>query len=49
MSRIAPKRDTEEIDTVAMSSRQFGDRRAFDVLMEAQQHDGGFPQGQGTK
>ena len=38
MSRIAPKRDTEEIDTVAMSSRQFGDRRAFDVLMEAQHY-----------
>lgn len=38
MSRIAPKCDTEEIDTVAMSSRQFGDRRAFDVLMEAQHY-----------
>ena len=38
MSRIAPKRDTDEIDTVAMSSRQFGDRRAFDVLMEAQHY-----------
>lgn len=38
MKRIAPKRDTEEIDTVAMSSRQFGDRRAFDVLMEAQHY-----------
>ena len=38
MSRIAPKRDTEEIDTVAMSSRQAGDRRAFDVLMEAQHY-----------
>ena len=38
MSRIAPKRDTEEIDTVAISSRQFGDRRAFDVLMEAQHY-----------
>ena len=38
MSRIAPKRETEEIDTVAMSSRQFGDRRAFDVLMEAQHY-----------
>lgn len=38
MSRIAPKRDTEEIDTVAMPSRQFGDRRAFDVLMEAQHY-----------
>ena len=38
MSRVAPKRDTEEIDTVAMSSRQFGDRRAFDVLMEAQHY-----------
>ena len=38
MSRITPKRDTEEIDTVAMSARQFGDRRAFDVLMEAQHY-----------
>ena len=38
MSRVAPKRDAEEIDTVAMSSRQFGDRRAFNVLMEAQHY-----------
>lgn len=38
MSRIKPTHDTEEIDTVAMSSRQFGDRRAFDVLMEAQHY-----------
>lgn len=38
MRRIKPTHDTEEIDTVAMSSRQFGDRRAFDVLMEAQHY-----------
>lgn len=38
MSRVAPKRDTEEIDTVAMASRHTGDRRAFDVLMEAQHY-----------
>lgn len=37
MSRVAPK-PNEEIDTVAMSSHQFGDRRAFDVLMEAQHY-----------
>lgn len=35
MKRIAPKRDAEEIDTVA-ASKKFSDRRAFDVLMEAQ-------------
>ena len=35
MRRIAPKRDAEEIDTVA-ASKKFSDRRAFDVLMEAQ-------------
>lgn len=39
MSRVAPKRDTEEIiDTVAMSERHLGDRRAFDILMEAQHY-----------
>lgn len=38
MKRVAPKRSTEEIDTVAMASQQFGDRRAFDVLMEAQHY-----------
>ena len=38
MSRVAPKRDTEEIDTVIMSSQQSGDRRAFDILMEAQHY-----------
>lgn len=38
MSRVAPKRDTEEMDTVIMSSRQWGDRRAFDTLMEAQHY-----------
>lgn len=36
MSRVAPKRCSEEIDTVATASRTFGDRRAFDILMEAQ-------------
>ena len=36
MSRIAPKRnDTVEIDTV-VSAKRYGDRRAFDILMEAQ-------------
>lgn len=38
MSRVAPKRDTEEMDTVVMSSRQSGDRRAFDILMEEQHY-----------
>ncbi|MGN0032430.1 MAG: hypothetical protein ACI358_01420 [Candidatus Limimorpha sp.] len=38
MSRIAPKSDAEDIDTVASASRQFGERRAFDVLMEAQHY-----------
>lgn len=38
MSRVAPKRDTEEMDTVIMSSQQSGDRRAFDILMEAQHY-----------
>ena len=38
MSRVAPRRDAEEIDTVAMASRHTGDRRAFDVLMEAQHY-----------
>lgn len=36
MSRVAPKRNTEDIDSVAASESQFGDRRAFDILMEAQ-------------
>ena len=36
MSKIAPKRnDSSEIDTVA-SAKRYGDRRAFDILMEAQ-------------
>lgn len=36
MSRIAPGRnDAAEIDTVA-SAKRYGDRRAFDILMEAQ-------------
>lgn len=36
MSRIAPKREEEQtMDTVAYAKR-YGDRRAFDVLMEAQ-------------
>lgn len=38
MSRVAPKHDTAEMDTVVMSSRQWGDRRAFDTLMEAQHY-----------
>lgn len=36
MKRVAPRYDdTEEMDTVR-SSKQFGERRAFDILMEAQ-------------
>lgn len=36
MGRIAPKRnELSEIDTVA-SAKRYGDRRAFDILMEAQ-------------
>lgn len=39
MSQIAPRRgDGDEIDTVAFSEKHFGDRRAFDVLMEAQHY-----------
>lgn len=38
MSRITPKRGDTEMDTVAFSEKHFGDRRAFDVLMEAQHY-----------
>ena len=38
MSHITPKRDHTEIDTVEFSRMNFGDRRAFDVLMEAQHY-----------
>ena len=38
MSRVAPKHCEEEMDSVKAASRQFGDRRAFDVLMEAQHY-----------
>lgn len=38
MSHITPKRDQTEIDTVEFSTKHFGDRRAFDVLMEAQHY-----------
>lgn len=38
MSRITPKHGDAEIDTVAFSEKHFGDRRAFDVLMEAQHY-----------
>lgn len=38
MSRISPKSDMEEMDTVVSSSRHFGDRKAFDILMEAQHY-----------
>ena len=37
MSRIAPKYNANEIDTVATVS-QFGNRKVFDVLMEAQHY-----------
>ena len=36
MSRIAPKRTEAEMDSVASSRKDNGNRRAFDVLMEAQ-------------
>lgn len=35
-SRVCPKRTNEELDSVAYSRRTLGDRRAFDILMEAQ-------------
>ena len=38
MSHITPKRGDTEIDTVTFSGKHFGDRRAFDVLMEAQHY-----------
>lgn len=38
MSHITSKRGDTEIDTVAFSTKHFGDRRAFDVLMEAQHY-----------
>ena len=38
MSRIRPVRTEAEMDTVAASRRDFGERRAFDVLMEAQHY-----------
>lgn len=38
MSQIAPKADIEEIDTVSFRSHNFGSRRAFDILMEAQHY-----------
>lgn len=37
MSRVRPREIEDEMDTVATSKRR-GDRRAFDVLMEAQHH-----------
>lgn len=38
MSRITPSKDDEEMNTVKFSKKNFGDRRAFDVLMEAQHY-----------
>lgn len=38
MSRVAPKHNADGIDSVATASSLFGDRRAFDVLMEAQHY-----------
>lgn len=38
MSRIAPQRYDEEMDTVAHQRSTFGKRRVFDVLMEAQHY-----------
>lgn len=37
MSRIAPSNTSNEMDSVAFRSQSFGSRRAFDILMEAQQ------------
>lgn len=38
MSRISPQKADEEMNTVEFSKKNFGDRRAFDVLMEAQHY-----------
>lgn len=38
MSRITPSKDDEGMNTVKFSKKNFGDRRAFDVLMEAQHY-----------
>lgn len=38
MSHIAPKEDREEMNTVSFRSHNFGSRRAFDILMEAQHY-----------
>ena len=38
MSRIAPRRDADEIDSVKSSKREFSNRRAFGLLMEAQHY-----------
>lgn len=36
MSRVCPRQEAEDIDSVAWSMARRGDRRAFDVLLEAQ-------------
>lgn len=36
MSRVKPRHNDEELDSVAYNRRTSGDRRAFDILMEAQ-------------
>lgn len=38
MSRVAPNHNTDGIDSVATASSLYGNRRAFDVLMEAQHY-----------
>lgn len=38
MRRVAPRRDEDEMDSVKAASRNLGDRRAFDALMEAQHY-----------
>lgn len=38
MSRITPNKKNEEMDTVAFRANNFENRRAFDVLMEAQHY-----------
>lgn len=38
MSRIAPKREVDEIDSVSYSKRECDNRRSFGILMEAQHY-----------
>ncbi len=36
MSRVKPKREEDDLDSVRQSRRDYGNRRAFEVLLEAQ-------------